>query len=309
MIISKDEKHKKLKEIAGSLTDLAFPHQIIIETTAFCNMKCTMCGHATMKRKKGNMAMPLYKKIIDEIADVNKDTEVWMTFYGDALILGYKLYYMIEYAKKKGLTNVVLNSNAMLLDEDAAYWLIESGLDRFIVSIDANTKETYEKLRIGGIYEVMDKNVKNIINLRNRLKLQKPKIEVQFSIMEENEHEFEQFKEYWLKQGALVKYREKLTWTGSVEANNLDPSITRIPCPWGIKTCAIHYNGDIVICAVDYEGREVFGNINNDSIQNIWQSTHRDARLNHLNGNWDKIPHLCMNCLDWQAVGAKTVDH
>jgi len=307
-MISKDEKILKLKQISETLSDLKFPYQIIIETTAFCNMKCTMCGHKDMKRKKGNMSMTLFKKIIDEIASENKDTEIWMTFYGDALILGYKLYYMIEYAKKKGLTNVVLNSNAMLLDEDAACWLIESGLDRFIVSIDAATKQTYEKLRVGGIYEVMDKNVRNIINLKNKLGLKKPKIEVQFSIMEENEHEFEQFKKYWLSQGALVKYREKLTWTGSVDAANLDPSIDRIPCPWGIKTCAIHYNGDIVICAVDYEGKEIFGNVNSNTIKDIWQTAHREARLNHLAGNWDKIPQLCMKCLDWQAVGAKTVD-
>ena len=304
-MITNEERKVKLKEISDNLTDLDFPHQIIIETTAFCNMKCTMCGHATMKRKKGNMSMPLYKKIIDEIADVNKDTEIWMTFYGDALLLKYKLYYMIEYAKKKGLTNLVLNSNAMLLDEDAAHWLIESGLDRFIVSIDAMTKETYEKIRVQGIYEVMEKNVKYLIDLRNKLGLTKPKIEVQFSIMDENEHEFPDFKEFWLEQGALVKYREKLTWTGTVEASNLDPTIERIACPWGVKTCAIHYTGDVVMCAVDYEGKEIFGNLNNDSIKHIWQTTHREARLNHLNRNWDQIPQLCKNCLDWQAVGAK----
>lgn len=307
-MLKKEEKIQKLHDIAGNLIDLSFPYQFIIETTAYCNMKCTMCGHSKMKRPKGNMSMPLYKKIIDEIASVNKDTEVWMTFYGDALILGYKLYYMIEYAKKKGLTNVVLNSNAMLLNDDTAHWLIESGLDRFIISMDAFTKKTYESLRIGGIYEEVVSNVQNLIALRKKSGLKKPKIEIQFSIMEENEHEFNDFRKFWVDQGILVKYREKLTWTGEVDAPNLDPTIERIPCPWGIKTCAIHWNGDIVMCAVDYEGAEVFGNVNDDTIQHIWQTSHRAARLTHLHKDWNNIPKLCSKCLDWQAVGAKTVD-
>ncbi len=307
-MITKEEKEKKLHDIEQSLSDLDFPYQVIIETTAFCNMKCSHCGHSTMKRKKGNMSMPLYKQIIDEIARVNKDTEVWMTFYGDALILTYKLYYMIQYAKKQGLTNVVLNSNAMLLNEDASHWLIESGLDRFIISMDGFTKETYENIRVGGVYEEVVKNVLYLKELRDKWRGKKPTIEVQFSIMEENEHEFDDFKRFWIDHGLLVKYREKLTWTGHVDAPNLDPAIERIPCPWGLKTCAIHWNGDIVMCAVDYEGVEVFGNLNDNSIEHIWRTTHRDARKKHLNKDWANLPNLCSKCMDWQAVGAKTVD-
>ena len=115
-----------------------FPKQIIIETTAFCTQRCTHCAHKTLQRKKGNMDIVLYKKIIDEIATEAPNTEVWMTYYGEALILKYKLYYMIQYAKRKGLTNIVLNSNAMLLDQEMAEMIIESGLDRFIISMDTS---------------------------------------------------------------------------------------------------------------------------------------------------------------------------
>ena len=94
------------------------------------------------------MDMVLFKKIIEEIADKNKDAEVWMTYYGEALLLRYKLYYMIEYAKKKGLEYVILNTNAMLLNGEMGHMLIDSGLDRLIFSVDGFSKETYEKIRV-----------------------------------------------------------------------------------------------------------------------------------------------------------------
>jgi len=67
---------------------------------------------------------------------------------------------MIAYAKRKGLTDVVLNSNANLLDESAAKGLINSGLDALYVGIDAFTPHTYSKLRVGGNFE---KTVQNVI--------------------------------------------------------------------------------------------------------------------------------------------------
>ena len=130
-----------------------FPSHLIIETTAFCTQQCIHCAHKTLKRPKGNMQLTLYKKIIDEIAIESPQSETWMTFYGEALILRSTLCDMIKYAKNKGIQNVVLNSNAMLLDKKMAEELIESRLDRFIISMDAFSKDTYEKIRVGGKYE------------------------------------------------------------------------------------------------------------------------------------------------------------
>ena len=101
----------------------AFPKVVLIDTVSFCNLRCSMCVHKLMKRKKGVMSWQLFTKIIDEIADVDKGTRVWLVFFGEALIIKKRkpgIFEMIAYAKKKGLRDVVLNSNATLLDEQAA---------------------------------------------------------------------------------------------------------------------------------------------------------------------------------------------
>ena len=279
-----------------------FPKQIIIETTAFCTQRCIHCAHKTLKRKKGMMDIFLYKKIISEIAAEAPHTEVWMTYYGEALILRYKLYYMIRYAKDKGLTNVVLNSNAMLLDREMTEMLIDSDLDRFIVSMDGFTKETYEKIRVGGKYEVVLNNALQFLDILKSRKIDKPKFEMQFSVIEENEHEVQAFNEFWESKGAYVKNRPKASWAGRISAPNLDPNRERVPCKWALNHGAILWDGSLVACGVDSEGLYTAGNVNEFTIKDMWNTTHKAFRQIHIDKRWQYLPEVCKNCLDWQTT-------
>ena len=287
---------------------IGFPKQIIIETTAYCNQRCLHCAHKTLKRKKGNMPVSLYKKIVDEISRESPGTEVWMTYYGEALLLRYKLYYMIRYAKDRGLQNVVLNSNAMLLDRDMSEMLVDSRLDRFIVSMDGFSKETYEKIRVGGIYEKVLMNTLQFLELLKSRGLERPKFEVQFSVMDENRDEQEVFNKFWRGKGAYVKNRPKGSWAGRNEAHNLDPSRERIPCKWALNHGAILWDGNLVACGCDAEGRFVAGNVNQSSLKQIWDTTHRRFREVHLNERWIELPDVCKGCLDWQTTDRKYLD-
>lgn len=280
-----------------------FPPQVIIETTAGCNLKCAHCGHASMTRPVGHMSMTLFKRIIDEIADTAPATEVWPTFYGEAFILNYRLFYMLQYAKRRGLTNLVLNTNGTRFGQDVAEWVIESGLDLIMFSLDGFTAPVLERIRVGARRDEVFANIERLLELKRRLGLRTPRVEVQYSMMEGNEHEVDRFREYWLARGADVKVREKMTWTGAISAPNLDPNIGRIACPWALRTCAIHWNGDVVTCAVDYEGKWVAGNAGRQSLAEIWTGRHRQLQQVHLAHDFDALPDPCRRCLDWQVAG------
>ena len=288
-------------ESAQRLQD--FPPQVVIETTAACNLHCSHCGHGGMTRAKGHMAMPLYRKLIDEIAESAPATEVWPTFYGEAFILDYRLFYMLQYAKRRGLTNLVLNTNGTRFTADVAEWVIESGLDLVMFSLDGFTAPVFESIRLGARRDEVYANVERLLEMKARRRAPTPRVEVQYSMMDANHHEVDQFREYWLARGADVKVREKLTWAGAVEAANLDPGLRRIACPWALRTCAIHWNGDVVACAVDYDGRFVAGNAARNTISEIWTGPHRRLQEQHLRHAFDSLPSPCRNCLDWQVAG------
>lgn len=252
--------------------------------------------------------MALYKKIIDEIATEAPDTETWMTYYGEALILKYRLFYMIWYAKQKGLTKIVLNSNAMLLDREMSEMLIDSGLDRLIISMDGFTKETYEKIRVGGNYEEVVANCLHFLERLNLSDSSKPAFEMQFSILEENEHEREAFNKFWTAKGVNVKNRPKASWAGRIEAKNLDRDRERIPCKWGLNHAGILWNGQLVACGVDSEGLFNAGNLIETSLKELWDTVHKDFRTIHQEKRWDDLPGVCAGCLDWQTTDRTYLD-
>jgi radical SAM protein with 4Fe4S-binding SPASM domain len=302
------ERCRELKSIEADLKDHPFPPQLVIETTSRCNMKCLHCSHKEMKRPREDMTEGLFQRIVEEIARENPDCEIWPTFYGEALLLGDMLWRWLDYAASIGCNNIVLNSNGILLNRQIDQ-VLASPLRRFILSLDAFKPETFKKIRVGGSRDKIYAAVERLLRRREELGLHYPIIQCQFSVMEENEAEVQAFTEFWQARGAEVKVRHMFSWTstGTIRvpglANNPD---FRIACPWGNNAAAIHQNGNLVTCAVDYEGSFVAGNVGEKTIKEIWQGAHkRQVREPHRRHQWDKIPAVCQRCPDWQVVGAR----
>ncbi len=297
--------HKNIQE--NRIRDAGkFPKVILLDTISFCNLKCSMCGHKDMKRKKSIMSMSLFKKIIDEIAARDKNVRVWLVFFGEMLILKKEtIFTMIKYAKDSGLRDVVLNSNANLLNKEKAEVLITSGLDALYVGIDAFNPDTYSKIRIGGDYHKVVDNVKMIIRLKKEMKVDKPKIFVQFVEMEENQSEVKGFVKFWKGQGAIAKVRPKVSWAGLVSAPSQKvPLNKRWPCHWAMQTMSIVDDGRVVCCAVDVDARFIAGDINKQSLYEIWNGKLKNLRNYHKQGEFDKLPSFCRDCSDWQSARA-----
>jgi len=144
----------KLTTIESRLCDHSFPPQLVIESTSQCDQKCIHCSHKEMTRPKRKMERKLWDKIVEEVGREAPDTEIWPTFYGEALGMGEEIWDRIDYAAQVGCRNLVLNSNGGLLKrQNHIERILKSPLKRFIISIDGFTKETYEKIRYLGKHE------------------------------------------------------------------------------------------------------------------------------------------------------------
>lgn len=304
-----EEQKNRLLEIEENLKEWNFPPQIIIESTSVCNQKCIHCNHRIMERTKQHMDTDLFKKIVDQIAEIAPDTEVWPTFYGEATTLRETLYEILRYGRDKGLSNMVLNSNGVLLERhDWIDQVLQSGLKRFILSLDGFSSEVFNKIRVGGNRDRIYAAVEKLLKRKEELGLEFPVIQCQFSVMDENRDEVELYREYWEARGAEVKTRDMFSWTnsGDVVANNLDYETKfRVACPWANNTMAIHQNGNVVTCAVDYEGKCVIGNVKEHSLKELWDLHHTIVRKPHIENRWSDIPNICKTCPDWQVAGAK----
>ncbi len=290
-----------LDNVRKTLQRYPFPVDVIVEVTAFCNLKCIMCPQKSLTREKGEMSLELFQKIADEVARENPATRIWLAIMGEPLFLGEKLVKMVKYAKDNGIKSVNLNTNGLLLTPDLSDRLIDAGLDYIIFGIDAFSKETYVKIRVGGDFDQLNKNIDYIIEAKTKKKSDLPTLILQYIVMGENEEELEAFKSHWLGKGQVVKIRPKLGWGTGVKADNLNlPDSERdFPCSWLARTVSIHWNGKFAQCDADYDGKFSPGNLHSSTIKELWQGELAQRREKHW--NLDFTHDLCSECKDWQA--------
>jgi sulfatase maturation enzyme AslB (radical SAM superfamily) len=283
---------------------LDFPAVVLIDNCNACNLRCSMCDHPSMTkhRKVQIMDMGLYRKLIDEVAAENPSARVWPIFFGDPFMCR-DMPERIRYAKEKGLTDVVLNSNGMLMKPEKARAAIEAGLDAMYVGIDAARADTYEKVRVGGKYETA---VANVLAYRDILKeIGRPdqKLFVQFVVSDVNEDQVEEFKAFWTSHGVNVKIRPKVSWAGLVSADNLQDNdqVGRRPCYWLMRTINICADGRAALCSVDVHCRVPCGDANTHTIKELWAGLLADYRRMHKEGRFGELPEMCAKCRDWQS--------
>ena len=206
--LENDQRRRELLAIESRLEEHAYPPQLVVENTSICNLTCIHCSHRELQRVKRHMKRELWNKIVEEFGAHSPNTEIWPTFYGEALIMGYKgeLWDRLDYAAKVGCQNLVLNSNGVLLNRwDNIEKILSSPLRRFILSLDGLSPETFELVREKAKWHEVYPAVEELCRRRMERKQKYPVIVAQFSVMKQNAHEVDAYRAYWEARGAEVK--------------------------------------------------------------------------------------------------------
>ena len=245
----------ELPKIAQTLQELPFPTKFAVEVTAECNLACTMCHHPAMQRPKGRMPLDLWKRCADQVAASSPQTECWFSFCGEPLMEVDLLLRMLEYGKSAGLRSLNINTNGILLTRDLAGPILNSGVDCVVFGVDGFTPGAYASIRVRGDRDVLYGNIEHLLRER-AARASGPEIYVQFIEMDENMHELEPFKAHWLKRGATVKVRNKLSWRGRFDTPLRIAPHERIACPWAMTMMHVFWDGRVPRCPGDTEGVE-----------------------------------------------------
>lgn len=284
-----------------------FPPIIIIAVTNVCDMACIHCAHPVVKKTPGYRAVYMAPEVHTRIVEETKrfKDRLWVFRYaadGESL-LHPRFIDFVEEAKAAGIGPIDLTTNAMSLTEDKMRRLLGAPIDVIDVSLDAYGKETYEKIRKRGKFDVVTSNLKRLVELRNELG---SPTRIMTSIIEQKEAlgEVEAFKEFWGQWVDEVLVRGLNTDLGIVNVTEtyFDHGIERWPCPQFWKRVTINHHGDIRFCVEDWFNRGVVANIRDHSIQEVWQSPiYRRFRELHRTGRWGDIE-MCRKCMDWQHM-------
>lgn len=261
------------------------------ETTAACPAKCLMCPHKTMKRKVGLMPMELIKKIVDETLDLGVP-EI-MPFLNGEPFADPRMFDILAYIKlgikSRGLnTKIGIFTNIELLDFESIRRLFinfSDVLGYFEISFNGMTEENYKKVMgLDHFYQNLEK-ANFAIGFNDGLG-GGVKIMVGMVDMPETHDDIPKFAEIFKEHAQVYKC---FNWAGKIGTG-----IERTqPCNRVLGHMTILWNGIVALCCMDSEGEVELGNIETESISDIWE---RNQWMRDRHRNLDfKMP-LCEFC-------------
>jgi radical SAM protein with 4Fe4S-binding SPASM domain len=248
-----------------------FPSHLDVETASACQMRCPMCYTTYMDNSlKGLMKWELFTRVIDEAVSLGVYS-IKLSWRGEPL-LNKNIVEMVKYAKQKGVREVAFLSNAEFLTKEMAEALVDAGLDWLSVSADG-TGEIYNEIRRPAIFEETLARVAYMKQYRDGKGLSRPLLRVQ-SIMSAVENDPEAYKTSW----APIVDRMNIIADESRDFNKKDLQWDKFfVCskPWQRMTIA--HDGRVHQCISDYAGKNVIGNVNNETLLSIWNGPKNEA--------------------------------
>lgn len=174
--------------------------RVYVEPTNACNLDCRTCMRNVWEEPSGWMTIDTFERIIQGIDALSPKPEIFFGGYGEPLAHP-EFRKMVGMARSAGV-DVELITNGILLDEEMAVCLTESGVNRVWVSIDGASPEGYADVRLGAELPLVIGNLNRLIEIRNRSRWRLPKLGLAFVAMKRNIAELPQVVELARQLGA-----------------------------------------------------------------------------------------------------------
>lgn len=245
-----------------------YPLLVDIELSTVCNLHCPMCYTITEDFKKSVrrqfMSMELFHKIVDEIG--GKVPAVRLSLRGEPT-LHPDFVSCIRACKERGIGEVSFLTNASTLTKDRFIEFAEAGADWITVSIDG-IGETYESIRRPLRFADTLKRLQDIHEVKAQRGWKRPVIKIQ-SIWPAIQADPSAFYNTYAPYVDLVAFNPLISGYSSHENSGV-VYLEDFSCPQLYQRLVIGADGRVLLCANDEEGRRVLGDMNQQSVYEIW---------------------------------------
>lgn len=293
-----------------------FPLSLDFETNNFCNLRCRMCLfstnlHPDAKRQKGFLGMDLFRKLVDEGAEHGLPA---MTFgFESESLLNPALADMVAYARRRGVMDIRVGTNGMLLDAEMSKRLIGAGLTRLEVSVDAVSPGTYAEVRRGGNYHRLMRNIFTFLEERDKVGSDFPLLRVSFLKLDANRDELSDFINYWRYVADYFSIQNLLDYEIMEERHGMSVPPAEAPqdfrCAKINQRMYVRYNGQALPCGYvfGWDGLRL-GDLTAMSAHDAWNSPKfRDLRRMHMRRRYMDNPY-CLRCVSHTTTGGLEVE-
>lgn len=261
---------------------LTAPLTLYIEPTNVCNFRCRCCPIGLddyAERSSGRRYLTSVDRIRDGVRELGGVKVIQWYVLGEPLSNVRTPRFISEF---NGLAErQVLTTNGSLLSGARAKELLNSGLDYLRVSVYGTDQADHEaETRNKSVtLDLIERNVANFCRLRGSYK--KPHVYVK--MLDAGEAKNEQFRRRFDPIADEVEVEARMNWNGSAEFGGGAPSGVKQACPFPFYTLVIHADLKVSPCCVDWDRRQIIGDLNEQTLQQIWDGEQMQRlRLSHL---------------------------
>lgn len=253
-----------------------------IEPTNICPLRCEHCGD-DKTRPTGLMSPVLLEHIAKQC--VNKEIRLFMS--GEPLVHP-GIIDLIGIAKKYTY-KVVIHTNAVLLSETMSELIAGSGLSCLSISFDGLDKEEYEGIRRGANFEKVCENIRSFIRInKNKVYLKIQRIVKSGQPLLALDKLFPGANKYPVITRHSWNEKDKIEGHKPTEAYEY-------PCFFLWSYMAVLWDGRVVPCCADLNGKCIVGDAKKDTLAHIFNGNAMlSIRRRMLNK--EPIPEICSGC-------------
>jgi MoaA/NifB/PqqE/SkfB family radical SAM enzyme len=257
---------------------MAILTNVAIEPTNMCNLDCKMCFARGKSRPLGSMGIYNFATIVNELQMIPTIRAVSLNFGGEPL-LHPEFSLMMKMISQRGW-RTGFATNAMLMTPQMSVEIVRNQITQVDIGLDAVGSKV-EQLRRGTKYDIVKRNIKTLIAVRNASESHYPRVGINCAMT--NDHALADIlllieemseivdvirilparnEDMSLQHEELFDYIGK----GSDEVNEF--------CASPDYYMGIMWNGDAVPCCWDLSSKTVMGNVFTDGgVQKVFDNS------------------------------------
>lgn len=294
------------------------PFSLSIEPTTACNLGCPECpsGLKKFSRTTGKLNTTLNQNILNQVS--KHVFYINYYFQGEPFLNPAFLSFIKQAKAKKIYTST--STNAHFIDDKKAKEIIDSGLDRLIISLDGMTQKTYENYRVNGQIDKVFSAIQVLQRAKKESHTSKPHLILQFLVVRQNEHEISEL-ESFAKECGIDDVRLKTAQFYEYKNGNslmpTDESYSRYKklkdgtyqlkyklgnhCWRMWSGSVVTWDGKIVPCCFDKDAQHTLGDLQVNSFLSIWKSNPYQSFRLKVFKNRNQIE-ICQNCSEGAQI-------
>jgi len=156
-----------------------------------CNLRCPSCRKGLIFHKEGsayNLGMKLADKINEWLYNYKQPIQVHIGSDGDPFASHVYRHFMEQTPERDNIKYSILTNALMFKEFHTRVPYVIRNLNELGVSIDGASKETYEKLRLGGRWDKVNENLGSIADAKQKHGF---KFILYFVVQKDNHHEMD----------------------------------------------------------------------------------------------------------------------